>query len=508
VLSANTYITLSHSHLPTQIFQGQRLPLATGDLLLECLALPTDATANLTSPGGQVVRPNPFSDPPPPHLDLYLILKAGGFELCLVPGIKMKRSPGFSSERLDRDVTFTIPSSNSKDAFVEIVLPKPLNEEDEQDLETLEILFKQYGSLDVPNEFVNRDIPGHGLIDTTATTTTSSTTSTPTTATPTEPSSPAPKFTEGKKPPPPIPPRPGMRHSTSGGRFVLVDESTGQVLGELDQSLQVEEGHRVQGTANPSEPVVVDFGQLESGYATTISVKTVDESDLQSDWILKSAHYLSKGILTLGSTYKSGVTGAAEFYTKNTKPGTEPVKLSRGTKEGIRQVHNVSAKGLKVTRKSLGVVQDVSSRLGGVSFQPLDHLLIVTGFNLDLTDSQAIGGVINKAATAGFQEYDEFKRTNTPPGSNLPSRRSSMVSGSGAGSGSASGQAQGYMDDKSPPSPPSYTAQGNETPPPAKKQKGFWLRVLTAAEVVGTSIEATTANLVESTTSAAATAAG
>jgi hypothetical protein len=40
-----------------------------------------------------------------------------------------------------------------------------------------------------------------------------------------------------------------------------------------------------------------------------------------------------------------------------------------------------------------------------------------------------------------------------------------------------------------------------------RAQKGFWTRVFTAADVIGTSIEATTANLIESTTSAASVAA-
>jgi hypothetical protein len=135
--------------------------------------------------------------------------------------------------------------------------------------------------------------------------------------------------------------------------------------------------------------------------------------------------------------------------------------------------------------------------------------------------AQAIGGVIDKAATAGMNEYDDFKRS-TPPGSR-------------PGGSSTSYNNNGYPNEKAtytPPgaAPPGYTAggpgqpqdqnqgdystqagydQGERRPSTSgqKPQKKFWLRVITAAEVIGTSIEATTANLIESTTTAASTAA-
>jgi spartin len=332
----------------TQIFQGQSIKIGQGELMLECLALPRSATANLTTGSGAVVRPNPFSDDPAPNQDLYLILKSGDFELCLVPGVKITREPSFEASHRgghgNPNVVYRIPSTTVSNGFIDVVVPRPATEEDQQDLETCEVLLKQYGVLQIPPQYVNRDIPGSSLID---------------------------SVTSASAPATPVggqsanPPRPNMRHSASGGRFVLV--------GELDQQLSVEEGGRVAGNAS-SEPVVVDFGALDQGILNKITVKTIDEADM-NDWMLKGAHLLSKGILSLGNTASSGITSAAEYYTKNTKPGTEPVKLNAATKGGIRTVHNVSTRGLKVTRKTLGIVQDVSSVLGaytsdGVLIEP------------------------------------------------------------------------------------------------------------------------------------------
>ena len=60
------------------------------------------------------------------------------------------------------------------------------------------------------------------------------------------------------------------------------------------------------------------------------------------------------------STASKSMTSAAELYIRNTKPRAEPVKFSPTTKEGIRQVHNVSTKGVKVTKKTLDTVNSVS----------------------------------------------------------------------------------------------------------------------------------------------------
>lgn len=60
-----------------------------------------------------------------------------------------------------------------------------------------------------------------------------------------------------------------------------------------------------------------------------------------------------------GSTASKSMTSAAELYIRNTKPRPEPVKFSPTTKEGIRQVHNVSTKGVKVTKKTLDTVNNV-----------------------------------------------------------------------------------------------------------------------------------------------------
>lgn len=220
-------------------------------------------------------------------------------------------------------------------------------------------------------------------------------------------------------------------------------------------------------------------------------------------------------------------------------------------------MHNISAKGLKVTRKTLGAVQDVSVFLIPEFYEP----------DSAASPCQAIGGVITHVAEPVFKDIDEYKQSRTPPQSAPPSRRSSAAPGSvppyfnkpnmgavppnavagtpppynqgnappvpgiqnlsvnekrnpppvpprvqtgtapGGGYPSAAQEKANIGGLISPTSPTAQRPQGGQTGP-SKPQRGFWNRVFTAAEVIGTSLEATTSNLVTSTTNAASTAAG
>lgn len=80
---------------------------------------------------------------------------------------------------------------------------------------------------------------------------------------------------------------------------MLVDEGTGQVIGELDNRIDVEVGQGVNaassatatGDGKMSDPVVVDFGVLDEGWAEKVTVQKIDEQDM-NDWMLKGAHYI------------------------------------------------------------------------------------------------------------------------------------------------------------------------------------------------------------------------
>jgi hypothetical protein len=247
-----------------------------------------------------------------------------------------------------------------------LTLPVPANKDDEDDVQTFEVLLRQYGCLpmqEVPEVKGQAAVASRSSGDLRSLGITSATSSTP-----------------GAPPLPPRSPVPSVTETKQQGRLVLVDSTSGEVVGEIDQAVNVEEDPALSEKGKEQQPVIIDFGDIEySGVAKTIEVKTVAEEDMD-DWMLRGAHYLrwvnnvlghlvstvltppahSKGILGISGASQSAINAAAEFYIAHSTPNPEPTRFSPATKTGIRQVHNVSAKGYKVTKRTLGMVNEVS----------------------------------------------------------------------------------------------------------------------------------------------------
>lgn len=210
---------------------------------MECISLPIPAAI-----GKQTA--NPFApspaDPLVPTHDFWLVIHVGPtFEMPLVPETYLVPSPSNSNA-----ITYTIPSPDVPQASVELCLPSPTTSADMEDLDSFEVLLRQYKSLGAETTALsNVTVPPVGAA---------------------KPSSPAPLPEE-------------MR-----GKVVLINEDTGEVVGELDQTIDVEDEKKLAGDAK-NRPVVLDFGNVVEGYAPKVTVQRIREEDMD-DWMLKGAH--------------------------------------------------------------------------------------------------------------------------------------------------------------------------------------------------------------------------
>jgi spartin len=225
------------------------LVILTESHSLECISLPIP-----TEIGKQTA--NPFSpspsDPAVPTHDFWLIIRVGPtFEMPLIP-VEQQLTPLQSPE----GVAYLVSSPTVKDAKVEFILPKPASSADMEDLDSFEVLLKQYKSLH-PEASALTGIETPILSETVKRDDTMS--------------------------PPPV--EENMR-----GKLVLINEETGQVIGELDQELNLDEDKDVAGD-DTRKPVMLDFGDVIDGYAPTVQVRTVPADELD-DWMLKGAHTL------------------------------------------------------------------------------------------------------------------------------------------------------------------------------------------------------------------------
>lgn len=138
-------------------------------------------------------------------------------------------------------VSYAFESQTIPNASIVLTLPIPASTAELEDLDSLEVLLRQYGCLGA------EDTGLQGVE--------------------------APQLNEDMR-----------------GKLVLVNEESGEMVGELDQTLLVQEDKKV-GMGNSNRPVVLDFGDVVEGYAHGVVVQTVPENEMD-DWLLKSAHYL------------------------------------------------------------------------------------------------------------------------------------------------------------------------------------------------------------------------
>jgi hypothetical protein len=77
------------------------------------------------------------------------------------------------------------------------------------------------------------------------------------------------------------------------GKIVLVDDTTGAIIGELEESpVGSAADAAALAATDPSRPVVVDFGALVDSYVGhNVTVTTVPQDELD-DWIFRSADIL------------------------------------------------------------------------------------------------------------------------------------------------------------------------------------------------------------------------
>jgi spartin len=229
------------------------------DIRLECISLPIHPEIGHQTANPFAPSPN---DPAVPTHDFWLVLRVGPtFEMPLMP-----QQPITPVETAS-GIAYGVQSSEIKTARLEITLPSPGSAADLEDLDSFEVLLRQYGSL-------GKDVTALRNVT-------------------------APLLGSASHAPVPAPtsvisnePRGGANTAPlpeeMRGKLVLVNEDNGEVVGELDQSIDIEDDKRIASDSK-NKPVVLDFGDVMPGYAPKVKIQTVPQDELD-DWMLRSAH--------------------------------------------------------------------------------------------------------------------------------------------------------------------------------------------------------------------------
>ncbi|WVR07106.1 hypothetical protein IAU60_004146 [Kwoniella sp. DSM 27419] len=483
---ASGYLLLTIEHAEVrQVYDDETMTLARGELRLECVSLPIPPET-----GRQTA--NPFSpspsDPPVPTHDFWLVIKVGPtFDMPVIP------TQPIQAQQAKDGITYTVPSPHIPNASLIFTLPLPRSQADLEDLDSLEVLLRQYGVLGPEaSALTGVTAPVQGST----------------------------AFKIGGSGPsgtasPPLAPE-ELR-----GQIVLINEDNGEVVGQLDQRLDLEEDQRLAGE-DKNRPVMLDFGHLRDGQdALKVKVKSVPEEDMD-DWLLGGASKISKGILSFGSWSSRQMLSGADKFIKNSTPAAEPVHLSPQTKEGFVKFHTGTVKVATVTKSTLskihGAVSTVAEKTYDYGVAPAYNAYrrgSEGAYQPRLPPRPPQSAPVTPLKTAG----------NPPPIPAKPGHLGGQATsatmplpthlGNIQAAQQAYNQAPSYSDKYSSEpggvgsTPVSPTAgRPGPAPPVPPKKKALLGRLLLAGEVVLTSLEATAHDLINNGTIAASSAAG
>lgn len=161
-------------------------------------------------------------------------------------------------------VAYAVDSPAIPNARLELTLPSPGSAADLEDLDSFEVLLRQYGSL-------GKDVTALKYV------------TAPMIGSAPKPAADSVGTVEARGGVDTAPLPEEMR-----GKLVLVNEDNGEVVGELDQAIDIEDDKRIAQDSK-DKPVVLDFGNVMTGYAPKVKIQTVPEDELD-DWMLRSAH--------------------------------------------------------------------------------------------------------------------------------------------------------------------------------------------------------------------------
>ncbi|KAJ3813623.1 hypothetical protein F5876DRAFT_73732 [Lentinula aff. lateritia] len=167
------------------------------------------------------------------------------------------------------------------------------------------------------------------------------------------------------------------------GHLVLVNEHSGDIIGEVDQRVTVHEDPDISHLGNGHEhgPVVIEINQDEEGQAIEAFARAIPTG--QEDWMTKSARLVSQGISQTTNLLVNVVSSASSNYVNRSSPSLSTVSGAKSspsssssskavafisssrTRTGLTHAHAVTAQAVKVSGKTLSVIDDMIGKMIG-----------------------------------------------------------------------------------------------------------------------------------------------
>ncbi|CAK5279284.1 unnamed protein product [Mycena citricolor] len=302
----------------------------TGTLALECVTVQFAATSSSSSSS-----PAFMGDDRPDH-HVYLILRIKDTEIPIEPGRNVQTH---LSESGTRTYTFLPTSSDPSELVLTVALPDIPDSHYLEDIEVFEGVLGQYAVLRPPFQAAAEEVP-------------------------------LPTNIYDKE---------DMKDLR--GHLVLVNQDNGEVVGEFEQKFEVKEDPMLtKSESKASDPVIIEVEE-----STDLAARDADALQIfaraippdQRDWITSSATLISHAISGSTTLVIRALSAGTSYYTNHTKPAPAPapgassnalafVSSSR-TRQGLAAVHSVSGQAVKVSSKTVKLIDEMIKKAMGNS---------------------------------------------------------------------------------------------------------------------------------------------
>ncbi|KIM49553.1 hypothetical protein M413DRAFT_438742 [Hebeloma cylindrosporum] len=179
------------------------------------------------------------------------------------------------------------------------------------------------------------------------------------------------------------------------GHLVMINEDTGEVVGEVEDRFRIREDPVMYEKGHENEPVIIEVAEesnVESDANALEAFARMVPPD-QQNWITKSASIVSHAISMTTTLLVTTITTASSYYISNSaasphhsgSPANSPPSTSRGgtpgppplppralvfltsekTRKGLSTVHAMSGQAVKVSTKTIGLIDGMIRRAMG-----------------------------------------------------------------------------------------------------------------------------------------------
>ncbi|EAU88380.1 hypothetical protein CC1G_05146 [Coprinopsis cinerea okayama7 len=247
------------------------------------------------------------------------------------------------------------------------------------------------------------------------------------------------------------------------GHLVMVDESTGEVVGQVEDRFRIREDPIMHTRGHENDPVVIEVSEespADSDANALEAFARVVPPD-QQNWITKGATVVSHAISMTTNLMITTITAASNYYINHSTPsphhsgantpartpskdgstpagpgGTPPplpprpralvFLTSERTRKGLGKVHAVSGEAVKVSAKTVGFIDNMIRKAIGANPKRDKTAFLRTGGtgpSADLNQVSPAPSITSSSSSksAGLAPPAYSQTPNGPP---LPPRRS------------------------------------------------------------------------------------